>query len=174
MGAEQQGANATHGRWLVIPRTLCFVLNGDAILLMKRGPHKRVFPNQYNGLGGHIERDEDPLSGARREILEESGLQVRDLRLRSVHNIDAGQDTGIVLYVYTAMSDSREITVESDEGTLEWVPIAQLDQYDLVEDLPFLLPRLLAMPYSAPPYSVHVSYDADDQIQMRFVGSDDD
>lgn len=169
MGAKQQGADATKGRWLVIPRTLCFVLNGDDILLMKRGSHKRVFPNQYNGLGGHVERYEDPLTGAKREIVEESGLQVHDVRLRSVHNIDAGQDTGIVLYVYTAISESREFHSDTDEGQLEWVPIAKLDEYDLVEDLPLLLPRILQTPADAPPYSVHVSYDEDDAIQMHFV-----
>lgn len=168
MGAKEQGADATNGRWLVIPRTLCFVFNGDAVLLMKRGAHKRVFPNQYNGLGGHIERDEDPLTAARREIIEESGLQVRDVRLRAVHNIDAGEATGIVLFVYSAFSDSREVVDESDEGTLEWVPVADLDQYDLVEDLPLILPRIIEMADDAPPYSVHVSYDADDALQMRF------
>src|SRR5262245_52850594 len=72
MGAVEQGANATQNRWLTIPRTLCFVLNGNDVLLMKRAPHKRVFPNRYNGVGGHIERDEDPLASARREIKEET------------------------------------------------------------------------------------------------------
>ncbi|PJF37889.1 MAG: hypothetical protein CUN55_19790, partial [Phototrophicales bacterium] len=60
MGANEQGANVTSGRWLTIPRTLCFIFNGDDVLLMKRSPHRRVFPNCYNGVGGHIERDEDP------------------------------------------------------------------------------------------------------------------
>lgn len=134
---------------------------------MKRASHKRVFPNQYNGLGGHIERDEDPLTGARREIKEESGLDVHDLQLRSVHNIDAGAETGIILFVYTAYSDSRE-TIANDEGTLEWIPIADLDKYDLVEDLPLLLPRVLEDNITQP-YSVHVSYDTNDNIQMRFI-----
>lgn len=167
MGAKQQGADATNGRWLTIPRTLCFVRHGDDVLLMKRAPHKRVFPNQYNGLGGHIERDEDPLTGARREIKEESGLDVHSLQLRSVHNIDAGAETGIILFVYTAYSDSRD-TIENDEGTLEWIPIADLEQYDLVEDLPMLLPRVFDNT-AIQPYSVHVSYDTDDNIQMRFI-----
>src|SRR5215813_2874096 len=120
MGASEQGANATEGRWLTIPRTLCFVLNGDDILLMKRGSHKRVFPNRYNGVGGHIERDEDPLTSARREIKEETGLDVRDLRLRAVYNIDAGETTGIVLFVFTALSDTRAVKA-NNEGTLHWI-----------------------------------------------------
>jgi len=63
MGAKDQGADATAGRWLVIPRTLCFVTHGDDVLLLKRAGHKRVYPGLYNGVGGHLERDEDPLTG---------------------------------------------------------------------------------------------------------------
>ncbi len=168
MGANEQGATATEGRWLVIPRTLCFVFNGDDVLLMKRGAHRRVFPNQYNGLGGHIERDEDPLTGAKREIKEESGLDVHEVRLRSVHNIDTDQATGIMLFVYTAQSHSRDVVDDSDEGTLEWVPLANLAEYDLVEDLPLLLPKIANQDETVP-FSVHVSYDDQDEITMRFM-----
>lgn len=169
MGAKQQGADATEGRWLVIPRTLCFILSGDDVLLMKRGEHRRVFPGRYNGVGGHIERDEDPLACARREVLEETGLAVPDLRLRAVYNIDAGEQTGILLFVFTGTSDQREPLVESDEGTLHWIPLASLLDYPLVEDLSLILPRVQAMPDHAPPLFVHVSYDADDQLVMRFA-----
>lgn len=169
MGAQQQAANATSGRWLSIPRTLSFVFNGGDLLLMKRASHKRVFPNQYNGLGGHIERDEDPASGARREIAEEAGLIVHSLCLRGIHNIDAGDECGIMLFVYTAQSESREIQPEGPEGSLEWTPLAKLWQLDLVEDLPLILPRILAMSADDPPYSAHVSYDEADQIVFRFA-----
>ncbi|MCY4072385.1 MAG: NUDIX domain-containing protein, partial [Chloroflexi bacterium] len=102
MGARQQGADATQHRWLTMPRTLSFVINGDDVLMLKRDAGKRVFPNQYNGLGGHVERDEDVRSSALREIEEESGLSVHSLRLRSIHNIDAGEASGILLFVFTA------------------------------------------------------------------------
>lgn len=169
MGANEQGANATAGRWLTIPRTLCFVLHGDSVLLMKRAAHRRVFPNQYNGVGGHIEHDEDPLSGARREIKEETGLNVHDLQLKAVYNIDAGQSTGIVLFVFTALSDSREFVSDNREGTLHWIPQSQVMQLDLVEDLPLILPRIFAMQPNEAPLFVHVSYNAADNIQMRFA-----
>ncbi len=168
MGANEQGANAIEQRWLTIPRTLSFVLNGDDILLMKRAAHKRVFPNRYNGVGGHIERDEDPLTSARREINEETGLNVRDVCLRAVYNIDAGAATGIVLFVFTAISDSRQVVANS-EGTLHWVARDAVFDLDLVEDLPLLLPRILPMQPTDPPLFVHVSYDASDTIQMRFA-----
>lgn len=168
MGSHDQGADATDGRWLVIPRTLSFVLHGDDVLLMKRAPHKRVFPNRYNGVGGHLERDEDPLTGAVREIKEETGLDVRDVRLCGVHNIDTGNMGGILLFTFIARAESRLITVESPEGTLHWIRTADITGLDLVEDLPYILPRVLEMPDDAPPYFVHVSYDHDDQIVLRF------
>lgn len=168
MGAQQQGADATANRWLVIPRTLCFVLNGDDVLLMKRGPDRRVFPNQYNGVGGHIERDEDPLDGAIREIREETGLTVRDVRLRAIYNINAGQTTGIVLFVFTAWSDRRDAVADEREGTLHWIRRNQVLELDLVEDIPHILPRVLAMGPADSPWFVHVSYDHDDAIVMRF------
>ncbi len=169
MGANEQGADATAGRWLTMPRTLCFVLNGNDVLLMKRAAHKRVFPNRYNGVGGHIERDEDPYSSAQREIYEETGLHVRDLHLKAVYNIDAGQATGILLFVFVGYSSSRDILDQCEEGTLHWVPREALLTLDLVEDLPHILPRILDSEAGAAPLFVHASYDEADRLQMRFA-----
>lgn len=169
MGAGEQGADATHGRWLTIPRTLCFVRNADDLLLMKRAAHRRVFPNKYNGLGGHIESDEDPYTAAIREIKEESGLTVSALQLRAIHNINSGSITGILLFVFTAWADSRDFVSDDVEGTLHWVPVTTLDKYDLVEDLPLILPRILQMPADAPPLFGLVTYDESDTIHIDYA-----
>lgn len=168
MGASEQGADAVEGRWLALPRTLCFVFNGEDILLMKRGAHKRVFPNRYNGLGGHVERYEDPISSAAREIHEESGLTVRELRLRAVYNVDAGSSAGIILFVFTAWSDSRVVSA-NDEGTLHWVPCDSVLALDLVDDLPLILPRILGAESSAQIIFAHLSYDDQDKLVMKFA-----
>lgn len=169
MGAADQGANETHQRWLTIPRTLCFVLNGDDLLLMKRSPRRRVFPNRYNGVGGHIEKDEHVYAAAKREILEETGLSVTELTLRGIHNINAGQQSGILLFVFTAISTSRDIAVTHDEGTLHWIPRHHVDSLDLVEDLPYILPRVMEMAHGDAPYFAHVRYNERDEIIMTFA-----
>ncbi len=102
MGAKDQGADATAGRWLTIPRTLCFITHGDDILLLKRAENKRVYPGMYNGVGGHIERDEDPQTGAIREMIEETGLDVHNVRFCGVIHVDAGEAAGILVFVFTA------------------------------------------------------------------------
>ncbi len=171
MGAGQQGADATQDRWLTLPRTLSFVINGEDVLMIKRDASRRVFPNKYNGLGGHIERDEAVYSSALREIKEESGLSVKSLRLCSIHNVDAGGASGILLFVFTAISDSRDLGPDTPEGSLQWIPLDSVMNYDLVEDLPQLLPRILKMRDNQAPLHAHVSYDEEDMIRLRFQGS---
>jgi 8-oxo-dGTP diphosphatase len=170
MGAKDQGADATAGRWLTIPRTLCFISHGNDILLLKRGEHKRVYPGRYNGIGGHIERDEDPLSGAIREVQEETGLDVANMRFRGVIHVDAGEATGILVFVFSADAKSREIT-GNDEGTLEWVPRDAIDTLPAVEDLPILIRLLFDGDPHAPPFFAHTSYDALDQLVMVFAAT---
>ncbi len=168
MGAQDQGSNAVQGRWLVIPRSLCFVWNGDAVLLMKRSPTRRIFPNRYNGIGGHIEADEDPAASARREILEETGLQVQNMRLRGIHNINAGEATGIMLFIFTAEANSRDV-IDSDEGVLYWIPRDEVFALDLVEDLSLILPRLFDAKDDSEIWFAHVSYDEADHIVLRYA-----
>jgi 8-oxo-dGTP diphosphatase len=169
MGAKQQGADQTENRWLTIPRTLCFVMNEDDVLLMKRASTRRVFPNSYNGLGGHIERDETPIEGAIREIKEESGIDVDDIFLCGTHMIDTGQTTGILLFTYKAFTQQRNFVEDKREGTLHWVHQADALRLDLVEDLPLILPRVFEAEADNNPYNVHVSYDENDQILMKFT-----
>ena len=168
MSATDQGANETGGRWLTIPRTLCFILNGSDILLMKRSPNRRIFPNRYNGVGGHIERGEDPYTSAKREILEETGLEIENLHLRAIYNIDAGANTGIILFVFVGTSQNRVVSHNTDEGTLHWIPQNEILNLELVEDLPVILPRILNMSQDEPLF-VHASYDESDHLVMQFA-----
>ena len=150
-------------RYTVIPRTLVFITRGDRVLLLRGAPTKRIWANQYNGIGGHIERDEDIYSAALREVHEETGLEVDDLRLAGLINIDGDQPAGILLFVFTATSRSGD-PIPSEEGTLEWIARDQLAQIDLVEDLPTILPRALDLPLNAPPFFAHYHYEEQGKV----------
>jgi 8-oxo-dGTP diphosphatase len=128
-------------RFVAYPRTLCFILNGDDVLLLKGAPTKRLYANQYNGVGGHVERNEDVLASLRREVREETGLEVESPALRAIIVADEGDGPGVLIFVYTADSASRDVHA-SAEGELAWVPRSRLLDYDLVPDLRVLLPRL--------------------------------
>jgi len=155
-------------RYTIIPRTLVFITRGERVLLLRGSAQKRIWANKYNGIGGHIERDEDIYAAAQREILEETGLTVENLRLVGLINIDGDQPTGIMLFVYVAESQSGE-PIPSDEGTLEWIDFDRITQVDLVEDLPIILPRSIRHPINTQPFFAHYSYNAQEQLVIRFA-----
>ena len=97
------------------------------------------------------------------------GLYVEDLQLRAVYNIDAGAETGVLLFVFTCSSQNRAFQSDEREGTLHWIPRQVVMNLDLVEDLPVILPRILPQDDRPSPLFVHVSYDEHDAMRMRFA-----
>jgi 8-oxo-dGTP diphosphatase len=165
MPKSEQGV--TSDRYAIIPRTLIFLTRGEEILLLRGAPHKRLWANKYNGIGGHIERGEDALSSARRELAEEAGLAGMGLRLVGTVLIDAGAGRGIGLFVFRGEYAGGDLRA-SEEGSLEWVPARRLGELALVEDLRVLLPRILAMSEADAPFSALYYYDEQDQMQIKF------
>jgi len=155
-------------RYTVIPRTLIFITRNDQVLLLRGSAGKRIWASKYNGIGGHIERDEDIYAAAHREVIEETRLNVEHLRLVGLINIDGDQPTGIMLFVFVAESRSGE-PVPSEEGTLEWIDRDRITQVDLVEDLPIILPRSICHPIESPPFFAHYHYTEQEQLVIRFV-----
>jgi len=167
MGQNDQGLNKGRGRYQAVIRVLVFLRNGNDVLLLKGAPDKRIWANLYNGVGGHVEVDEDIYSAARREVMEETGLAVNELALKAVVNIDAGsRELGILMFAFVGSIDRRD-TVASVEGTLQWIPVDELSEYNLVEDLNWLLPRILHLPADAEPMYLHYSYNDEDQLVIR-------
>ncbi len=168
MTKTDQGVDKSAGRYKAVPRTLCFITHGDEVLLLRGAPTKRIWPDKYNGVGGHVEADEDIYSSAVREMREETGLDVADVRLCGILNIDVGQETGIIVFVFTARALGRDAR-PSPEGTLEWVKQNQIKTLDLVEDLPELLPRVLAMQPGDAPFFARYHYDEHDRLVIAFA-----
>jgi 8-oxo-dGTP diphosphatase len=167
MGQNDQGLKSGKRRYQTVPRVLVFLRNGDDVLLLKGAPDKRIWANLYNGVGGHVEVDEDVFGAARREVSEETGLNVAALSLAAVANIDAGDpELGIIMFVFVGWSASRE-TSASYEGALHWAPVDRLPKAELVEDLEWLLPRVLRSKPGDSPIFLHYSYDAGDRLVIR-------
>ncbi len=158
-------------RYRIIPRVLIFICRGREVLLIKGAPNKRLWANMYNGIGGHIEPNEDVLSAAFRELNEEAGISNIQLELCTIITIDTGQQTGIGMFVFKGMiEDGTDIELKpSSEGTLEWIHQFDMVSVPLVEDLPVLIPRVLAHRENQPPFYGQYSYSDEGKLQIRFT-----
>ena len=140
---DKQKQKILPGRYLVVPRTLIFIRNDDEILLIKGAKDKKIWPGLYNGIGGHIERGENALFAAHRELFEETGLKNINLDLRAIIIIDVEEYQGISMFVFVGNSD-KKLLVSSEEGILDWIKIDQIKELPLVEDLYQLIPLVLS------------------------------
>lgn len=175
MKTDAQGTrDPKRQRYQAIPRVLIFLRSRnpqtgeEEVLLLKGAPTKRLWANHYNGLGGHVEAEEDVYSAALREVQEEAGLEVPQLALRGIVNIDTGSDEqgprpGVMMYVFVGEAPAREV-VASHEGELDWLPLNALRDYPLVDDLYELIPRALQGEF----FYGHYAPRVDGEMEFRF------
>jgi 8-oxo-dGTP diphosphatase len=163
------GQRVQPDRYTIIPRTLTFLLRDEEVLLMRLAANRGGWAGLYNGVGGHIEQGEDPLSAAKRELTEESGLSIDHLKLCGVVIIDTRQKPGIGLYIFVGETHEAAFPHPCKEGTFEWVKLEGIYQLPLVEDLPNIIPKSIAAYKSGIPFSALYDYERQGKLGIHFA-----
>ncbi len=112
--------------------TLCYVRRGAQILMIHRVKKTQdMHLGKWNGLGGKLEPGETPEECARREIREESGLEVASLTWKGLLTFPGfSNDEDWYAFVYIATVKDGSL-IDSPEGDLKWVDQAELSGLNL-------------------------------------------
>lgn len=119
---------------------VCMLEDGDKILLQDR---VKTDWHGYALPGGHVEKDESFLDAVKREMKEETGLEIRNPRLVGLKQFPI--DNGRYLVVLFKATEWSGEPTSSEEGKMEWVEYARLPELDTVADLEEML-RMMNSP----------------------------
>ncbi len=132
--------------------TFVFLVDlGGRLLLQLRDAQAPAFPNQWSVPGGSLDAGEAPEAGARRELLEETGLEVEGpliLFWQGMRPSSIRPNAVTDWYVYCAATRARQEDIVVGEGAaMEFVPPARARRLDLAASASHFLPLFLDSPF---------------------------
>ena len=89
------------------------------ILMCKRT--KEPYKGMYNLVGGKIEKANDGLNEAYRELIEETGITKEDIKLNHFMNIEYFTFNKMLEVYYGTLK--KEVSLIEEVNKLEWIPI---------------------------------------------------
>lgn len=149
--------------------TLCYIERDNAYLMMHRVKKERdINKDKWIGVGGHFEEGESPEECLLREVKEETGLTLTDFRLRGVITFMTDTFPTEYMFLYTAEGFTG-IMHACDEGVLEWVPKAKVEQLPIWEGDKIFF-RLLEERRDF--FSLKLRYDGDTLVEAVLDGKE--
>lgn len=123
--------------------------DGSQVLMIHRNTREEdEHFGKYNGLGGKLERDEDVVSGLRRELEEEAGILCDSVQLAGTISWPGFGKNGQDWFGFIFRIDAfrGEIKKCNPEGELLWVPVDEVLSLPLWEGDHHFLPLVFGKP----------------------------
>jgi 8-oxo-dGTP diphosphatase len=132
------------------------IFNQDKVLMIKE--NKPNVLHKWNFPSGHIEYGEDILYSARREVKEETGLDVKLIGTTGVYNFTSNTNDQVILFHFIGEITGGTLHLEEDEITdSRWIKskdLLALETEDLRE--PHVLKQIIHNIVEENIYSINV------------------
>ncbi|WP_411842553.1 8-oxo-dGTP diphosphatase [Salinicoccus sp. HZC-1] len=139
---------------------MCMIYSGGRILVQNR------ISKNWPGItfpGGKVEPGESFVDSVRREVQEETGLNVNSLELCGTKQFQDENDARYVVLFYK--TDDFEGTLQSsDEGEVFWIDKEALADYKLASDF-----KEMFEVFDSEVLSEFYYYSEDDEIKLRLL-----
>ena len=114
------------------PTVGAIIFNPDNKILLCKS-HK--WNNKYVIPGGHIELGEKMEEALKREIFEETGLKIYDIKLislkESVFSNTFHEGKHFIFIDYICKTNSYDVTLNDEAEEYEWVDLSEINKYEL-------------------------------------------
>jgi phosphoglycolate phosphatase-like HAD superfamily hydrolase/8-oxo-dGTP pyrophosphatase MutT (NUDIX family) len=131
-----------------IPTVGALIYNKEGKVLMIQ-THK--WSNRWGIPGGKIKTNEPALDALRREVREETGLELRDIRFALVQDCieppEFYKKAHFLLLNYTAEATSTHVVLNDEAETYRWVAPDEADRLDLNDPTRILLDHVRSHPH---------------------------
>lgn len=118
----------------LVNTTLCYIEKDGCYLMLHRTKKEHDYnKDKWIGIGGKFENGESPEDCVRREIREETGLELAPAELEycgivTFVDTSSAEPYTEFMHIFRARKFSGALKTDCDEGELEWVPIAKLKE----------------------------------------------
>jgi len=122
-----------------------FVRKDGKYLLMKRSADKKYAPNRIHPFGGKIDKDENPYEGAVREIKEEVGIDIKNLKLEAVileKTDEKDLPVNWLIFHFSADYDKGEVNI-NEEGEVVYLTEEEIKNADLFPSVKSIIDHIL-------------------------------
>ncbi|MDX9990600.1 MAG: 8-oxo-dGTP diphosphatase [Anaerolineales bacterium] len=145
--------------------TLIYLKRAGQTLMIHRIKKERdIHSGKWNGLGGKLEAGESPEACAIREVREESGLEIKNLRYGGLLVFAGFKGEDWYVWAFTADQFDGQL-IDSNEGNLKWIPD------DEIRSLPLWPSDLLFLDWlqAGKIFSARFSYSPQDEMLAHQV-----
>ncbi len=117
----------------------CILKNKEGkILILKRSDKVRTYRGLWCGISGYVEKNEEPIDTAYKEINEETGLLKTDVELIkqgekiSFSDTYKGEKYNWTVFPFLFFKKNGKINIDWEHSEYRWISPSKLEGYDTV------------------------------------------
>ena len=115
--------------FLVGVKTVVFGPDGNILLIQRSDKLPRA--HGWDLVGGGVDQGEDPTNAAIREILEEPGLSIYNVKPITTYISQNSDNKDIITIGFYAKTDDSNVTLGWENESYQWVPIEKAIDFNL-------------------------------------------
>lgn len=143
--------------------TLCYIEKDVKYLMLHRTKKENDGnKDKWIGIGGKLEEGESPEDCVKREVLEETGVVLKDFAYRGIVTFISEKWGTEYMHLFTSRAFEGAIKENCDEGELLWIEKKRLCDYELWEGDKLFLS--LICDDNTPFFSLKLCYDKNDVL----------